>query len=120
MTSRKKNMPDFFEDSLFDPMETATGHAPRIPNEKSGRSPASGARPLQPRGRPTAGTVPKKKAGFYLSADILERFTRKFHELKLAGVAVENKSTLLESALTFALDDLDQGSGSRILKSIDS
>ena len=62
----------------------------------------------------------KKKAGFYLSADVLDRFTRKFHELKLAGVAVENKSTLLELALSFALDDLDKGTRSKVLKTLGS
>jgi hypothetical protein len=60
----------------------------------------------------------KKKAGFYLSTDILNRFTLKFHELKLAGVAVDNKSTLLELALGYALDDLDKGSQSRVLKKL--
>ena len=58
----------------------------------------------------------KKKAGFYLSMDIIERFNRKFYELKLAGIAIDNKSTLLELALAFALDDLDKGGKSRVLQ----
>ena len=60
----------------------------------------------------------KKKAGFYLSVDIIERFNRKFHTLKLAGLAIENKSALLEAALSFALDDMDKNSKSRILKTL--
>jgi hypothetical protein len=62
--------------------------------------------------------LPKKKAGFYLSVDVLQRFTFKFHELKLAGVAIDNKSTLLELALSFALDDMDKGKNSRVLKKL--
>ena len=50
--------------------------------------------------------------------NILNRFTHKFHELKLAGVAIDNKSTLLEAALDFALDDMDKGEGSQVLKKI--
>jgi len=34
-------------------------------------------------------------------------------------VAVDNKSTLLELALSFALDDLDKGSRSRVLRKLD-
>ncbi len=60
----------------------------------------------------------KKKAGFYLSVDVLQRFTHKFHELKLAGVAIDNKSTLLELALSFALDDMDKGNNSRVLQKL--
>ena len=59
--------------------------------------------------------VPKKKAGFYLSVTVLDRFERKFYELKLAGVPVGNKSALLEAALNFALDDLDRNPKSRVL-----
>jgi hypothetical protein len=62
--------------------------------------------------------VPKKKAGFYLPETLLERFNRHFHQMKLAGIAVENKSALLETALLFALEDLDAGDGSRILKAL--
>jgi hypothetical protein len=60
--------------------------------------------------------VAKKKAGFYLSADILNRFNLKFYELKLSGVAIDNKSNLLELMLGFALDDMDKGEQSRILR----
>jgi hypothetical protein len=62
----------------------------------------------------------KKKAGFYLSMEIIERFNRKFYELKLAGIAIDNKSTLLELALAFALDDLDKGAKSRVLRRLDN
>ena len=120
MTSSKKNMPDFFEDNSYDPMNTATGYAHASPNEKPGLFSESDARPLQQHGKSGAAPVLKKKAGFYLSADILDRFTRKFYELKLADVAVDNKSTLLELALAFALDDLDKGTRSRILKTLGS
>jgi hypothetical protein len=50
----------------------------------------------------------------------LDRFTRKFHQLKLDGVPIENKSALAEMALHFALDDMDQGKASRLLKRLDS
>ena len=62
--------------------------------------------------------VPKKKAGFYFSEALLERFNRKFHRLKLDGVPVENKSMLAEMALGFALDDLDRGTASQLMKEL--
>jgi hypothetical protein len=120
MTSSKKNMPDFFEDNSYDPMKIATGYADSSPSGKPEPSSESDARLVQPRGKFTANPVQKKKVGFYLSADILDRFTRKVHELKLAGAAVDNKSTLLELTLAFALDDLDQGTRSRIQKTLGS
>ncbi len=88
--SEQKTSPDFFEDHALDPLVAATG-------SKDTRRPA-----------------PKKKAGFYLSEQLLERFNRRFHQMKLDGAAIENKSALVEIALTFALDDLDQGDRSRI------
>ncbi len=91
MVSDPKNPPDFFEPSPLDPMQSATG------------------------GRDPRGPIPKKKAGFYLSLDVLNRFERKFYELKLAGAPVGNKSSLLEAALNFALDDLDRNPHSRVL-----
>ncbi len=91
MASDPKNPPDFFEPSPLDPMLSATGG-----------------------GTPVA--APKKKAGFYLSLDVLNRFERKFYELKLAGAPVGTKSALLEAALEFALDDLDRNPESRVLK----
>jgi hypothetical protein len=60
--------------------------------------------------------VPKRKAGFYFSEILLDRFTRKFHQLKLDGVSIENKSDLAEMALHFALDDLDRGEASSLIK----
>ena len=86
-----KELPDFFDTHTVDPVRAATGRAKTPP-------------------------ASKKKAGFYLSLDLIERFDRKFHELKLAGAAIGNKSTLLEAALTFALDDLDRGEESMVLK----
>ncbi len=88
-----KNSPaDFFDENLIDPIQAASG----------GRS----------------APVAKKKAGYYLTVEMLDRFTRKFHELKLAGFPIENKSALVEAALAFALDDLDQGERSRVLRSL--
>ncbi len=89
--SERKTSPDFFEDHELDPLAAATG----------GRGGT---------GRP----MPKKKAGFYLSEHLLRRFNRRFHQMKLDGAAIENKSALVEIALKFALDDLDQGERSRI------
>lgn len=109
MATRKRKTPDIFEEE-FDPVETATGYSP-----KRAASPLGGAA----KGRPAAGSIVKKKAGFYLSVDLLNRFTLKFHELKLAGIPIENKSTLLEAALGFALDDIDKGKGSRVLKQLE-
>ncbi len=100
MAQSKKKIPDFFEKNHLDPVEAATGKGGIA---KKGE-------------RKRATTEEKKKAGFYLSINMLERFNRKFHELKLAGVNIENKSVLLESVLAFALDDIDKGSKSRILK----
>jgi hypothetical protein len=57
------------------------------------------------------------KAGFYLSDNLLDRFSTRFYGLKLASVPVENKSALLEAALAFAAEDLDRGADSRILRS---
>jgi hypothetical protein len=93
MTASERNSsPDFFEDPGLDPVRSATRRPPSV------RS------------------VPKRKAGFYLSEAILKRFNRRFHEMKLAGIPVENKSDLLEQALHFALNDLDAGEHSRLLK----
>jgi hypothetical protein len=109
MTTGKKSIPDFFKEDGVDPVESATGYRQRVPEDK--KTPSAGS------GTPS-GTTAKKKAGFYLSVQILDRFNLKFHELKLAGVAIENKSTLLEQALSFALDDLDKGQESRVLQQL--
>jgi len=66
------------------------------------------------RHRAAAPAKAKKKAGFYLSEELLERFNRRFHQMKLEGAAIENKSALLEIALAFALDDLDKGAQSKL------
>ena len=110
MASGRKKTPDFFKEEGMDPMDTATGYPQPAPQDQD--APSAAAAKYGPAGAMTA----KKKAGFYLSVDILNRFTHKFHELKLAGVAIDNKSTLLEAALGFALDDMDQGEKSQILK----
>jgi hypothetical protein len=88
--SDQKKSPDFFEEHDLDPLAAATGS----------------------KGRPSS--VRKKKAGFYLSEQLLERFNRRFHQMKLDGVTIENKSALVEIALRFALDDLDREEKSRI------
>jgi hypothetical protein len=113
MAPPRKKTPDFFEDHPLDPIETATGY-PRSSHAASlKRTPAKAEK------KGIQGTL-KKKAGFYLAADLLERFTLKFYELKLAGVPVDNKSTLLETALSFALDDLDKGPKSALLQLLDA
>ena len=99
MAARSKDTPDLFADTPLDPVESATGYqSPSSPHQKA------------------INTAAKKKAGFYISVDILERFTLKFHELKLAGVPIDNKSNLLELALAYALDDMDKGRASRVLQ----
>ena len=108
MATGRNKLPDFFNEDGIDPVESATGkRQPRI--EDKDTSPGKDAKT----GLPT-----KKKAGFYLSMEILERFNRKFYELKLAGIPIDNKSTLLELALAFALDDLDKGAKSRVLQKL--
>ena len=94
MASDNKTPPDFFDDSGLDPVSIATGRS----------APKS--------------TVAKRKAGFYFSETLLDRFTRKFHQLKLDGVPIDNKSALAEMALHFALDDMDRGNASQLLKRI--
>ena len=97
MTASDQNKsPDFFEDHGLDPVTTAT------------RYPSAASAP------------PKRKAGFYLSERLLERFNRHFHRMKLAGAPVENKSALLELALTFALEDLERGDQSKLLRSLNT
>ena len=91
--SEPKPSPDFFEAPTIDPLAAATG-------TRKGK------------------TVAKKKAGFYLSEALLARFNHHYHQMKLDGVPIENKSALLESALAFALDDLDKGKKSRILTAL--
>ena len=99
MAKNENNTLDFFEERPFDPVNVAIG-----PGTQSGRVKSK---------KNAADT--KRKAGFYLSVDILNRFNRKFYELKLEGVAIENKSALLELALSFALDDMDRSHESRLL-----
>jgi hypothetical protein len=110
MATGKNKLPDFFSEDGIDPVESATGNRQPLP-EVSGTSSGKDAK---------TGVPTKKKAGFYLSKEIIERFNFKFHELKLAGIAVDNKSTLLELALAFALDDLDKGRKSRVLQKLRS
>ena len=100
MPTGKKNMPDLFAEEELDPVRVASGAT---------------AGPQRP-GREVSGRGGKKKAGFYLPREILDRFTFKFYELKLAGAPVENKSALLEMCLAFALDELDRGAKSRLLQ----
>ena len=93
MTVPDNNSPaDFFEENRIDPIQAATG------------------------GKPAP--VAKKKAGFYLSVETLDRFNRKFFELKLAGCPIENKSALVEAALKYALNDIDRGDDSRVLNAL--
>ena len=91
MAAKRSKTFDLFDEGPIDPVVAATGAAAPKP------------------------TTVKRKAGFYLSEETLERFGRKFHELKLAGVSIDNKSALAEKALNFALDDIDRGEDSRLL-----
>jgi hypothetical protein len=92
--SDQKKSPDFFEEHELDPLTTATGKHKQGP-------PAT-----------------KKKAGFYLTEALLDRFNHRFHQMKLDGMAVENKSALVEIALAYALDDLDKGESSVLVASL--
>ncbi|UCD80789.1 MAG: hypothetical protein JSW26_04975 [Desulfobacterales bacterium] len=112
MASGRKKTPDFFDENGLDPVETATGYRQPLMQDQAAPSDAAANA-----GSPAAMTA-KKKAGFYLSVDILNRFTHKFHELKLAGIPIDNKSTLLEAALGYALDDMDKGEKSQVLKKL--
>jgi hypothetical protein len=110
MATGRNKLPDFFNGDGIDPVESATGIRQPL-TEDSDTSSVKDAK---------TGIPTKKKAGFYLSRELLERFNFKFHELKLAGIAIDNKSTLLELALTFALDDMDKGAKSRVLQKLRS
>ena len=116
MADPRKTTPDFFEDGAMDPVDAATGYPGKSQDEASRRSSLADTDGTQKRQTRTASPAAKKKAGFYLSADILNRFNLKFYELKLAGAAIENKSNLLELMLGFALDDMDKGEESCILQ----
>jgi hypothetical protein len=94
MASGKNKSPDFFEDHWIDPVAAAT------------------------RTQTPMAVKRKRKVGFYISEDLLNRFNRKFHELKLAGIPIDNKSALVEMALTQALDDLDKGKASHLLQQL--
>lgn len=50
----------------------------------------------------------KKKAGFYLSNTLLERFDKVFYTLKIEGNKVDNKSALVELLLKYGLDVLEK------------
>ena len=110
MATGRNRLPDFFSEDGIDPVESATGNRQPL-TEDNDTSSGKDAK---------TGMSTKKKAGYYLSKEILERFNLKFHELKLAGIAIDNKSTLLEMALAFALDDLDKGEKSRVLQRLHS
>ena len=110
MATGRNKLPDFFNEEGIDPVESATGKRQPLSEDND----TSSGKDVK------TGMSAKKKAGFYLSMEILERFTLKFHELKLAGIPIDNKSTLLELALRFALDDLDKGEKSRVLQSLRS
>ncbi len=109
MAAKKKKIPDFFEENPFDPVNAATGKGPSIEEGKK-RSKDSG--------KSIKKNVEKKKAGFYISSELLDRFNRKFFELKLADIDIGNKSVLVEASLSFALDDMDKGEKSLVLKKL--
>ena len=100
MTKTDKDNPKFFEEGALDPVAAVTGKQSQTDK------------------LPDSAVQAKRKAGFYLSQELLDRFNTKFYELKLSGVAIENKSGLIECALKFALDDLDKGENSAMLERI--
>ena len=57
----------------------------------------------------------KKKAGFYLSHGLLERFDKTFYTLKIEG-RVDNKSAFVEKLIDYALDVLDHDGLEKIVK----
>ncbi len=114
MAGYRKNTPDFFEDNALDPIKLAIGPEKAASNQNSVQKGDIEKTAEKKSGHPTL----KKKAGFYLSTNLIDRFTRKFHELKLAGIKIDNKSTLMEIAISFALDDIDKGNESRVLKQL--
>ncbi len=101
MAKTKKKKPDFVDTGPLDPVATATGHRASVKNSSIEENTNSSK-------------TEKKKAGFYLSADLLDRFNRTFYALKLEGWSVENKSALVEAALELALTDIERGDKSRI------
>ena len=107
MATDKEDRPDLFAEEGFDPVNIATGPEGTMHAEKDSQRYAA---------RGKTGLSAKKKAGFYLSREILDRFALKFYELKLAGAPVDNKSALLELSLAFALDDLDKGFKGQLLQ----
>lgn len=108
MSKTRREQPDFFDDNFFDPISAAIGPDRGRGDEEDRPAKLKEVKP----------EIRKKKAGFYLPVDLLDRFTRKFHELKLAGADIENKSALVELALAFTLDDIDKGENSRVLRKI--
>ena len=92
----QETSPDFFEAHDIDPGAAATGRGAARPEP-----------------------IAKKKAGFYLSESLLDRFNRRFHQMKLDGLSIDNKSALVEIALRFALDDLDLGKESKLVSILD-
>jgi hypothetical protein len=105
MKTEKDRKPELFEANPIDPVLAAIGL-----DEKSDRKSSS------TEDGKNGGPARKKKAGFYLSLDVLDRFTRKFHEMKLAGITIENKSAFVEAAIIYALDDVDREEGSKFLE----
>ncbi|OQX62766.1 MAG: hypothetical protein B5M56_05250 [Desulfococcus sp. 4484_241] len=98
MGKSRKTVPDFFDETGLDPVKAVTG-ARKVSSEEEKKK---------------APDVVKKKAGFYIDADLLDRFDRVFYQLKLEGVAVGNKSMLLEAVLRFAMDDIKKGKKSSV------
>ena len=113
MATGSRKTPEFFNEDGIDPVESATGYPHRYSEDVNAPVPE-----IKSKSGSAAEPAAKKKAGFYLSVQILERFTLKFYELKLAGIAIDNKSALLELAISHALDDLDKGKESQVLQKL--
>lgn len=92
MVKSKKDNPaaDFFHETGFDPLIAAV--------------------------RGETKETDKKKAGFYLSHGLLERFDKTFYTLKIEGQGVDNKSAFVEKLIDYALDVLDRDGLEKIIK----
>lgn len=58
----------------------------------------------------------KKKAGFYLSHGLLERFDKIFYTLKIEGKEVDNKSVFVENLINYALNVLENEGFEKVIK----
>lgn len=60
----------------------------------------------------------KKKVSYYLPEALAESLNQVFYSLKMKGSPVKNKSNLMASIITFALNDLEKNENSKLIKII--